>query len=52
LFTARTIGRPDDEDHDVGFGDRRLRLTRHCGIDAGSLRLEPAGVDDDVRALV
>ena len=42
--------RVDQEDDDVGFGDRLPRLLRHLVQDAFRRhRLEPAGVDDEIR---
>jgi hypothetical protein len=51
VLRCEAPARVDDEDDDVGFGDRRLCLARHRGVDARSRRLETTGVDDNVVAI-
>ena len=48
VLSRQTLAGIDDEDHDVGLGDRLSGLARHFLVNARlGRRLKPAGVDDD-----
>ena len=52
VLRGKPFARIDQENHDVGFGDRLPRLLGHRMINAGlRLRLEAAGVDDQIGAI-